>query len=406
METVAVTSVLRGVRAWAAGRPWLFDAALGGGLTAFDVVTLAARDPAPGPAALALWGVQTVPLLWRRLRPLTVLAAMTVAFIAFEAADPVPGKTPGPYFLIFGVHAAARYAPAAASLAASGGALAGAVAVDLALGRSPGPRPDSLEPITATTFAVFLGVAWLLGHARRRIDADARRLRDLNAQLGDANARLRAERERNARQAVAAERARIARDLHDVVAHHVSAIAVQARSTEDVVHDDPALGRAGVARIAETADTALIEMRRILGLLDTGRDDGGAEPSLRGLGNLVEAAERAGCRVRADVDAEAPALPRAVQVSAYRIVQEALTNVLKHAGPTDVRVALRTAGASLVVEVGNGPAVPGRTPVPGSGRGLIGLRERVAAFDGTLRAGPDPAGGWLVRAELPLEGVR
>ncbi|MER6809802.1 histidine kinase [Spirillospora sp. NPDC000708] len=399
METVAVTSVLRGARAWTEGRPWLFDAVLGGGLTVFDVVTLAARDPAPGPAALALWGVQTVPLLWRRRRPLAVLAAMTVAFIAFEAADPVPGKTPGPYFLIFGVYAAARYAPAAASLAASAGALAGAVAVDLALGRSPAPRPDSLEPITATTFAVFLGVAWLLGHARRRIDADARELRDLNA-------RLRAERERNARQAVAAERARIARDLHDVVAHHVSAIAVQARSTEDVVRDDPALGRAGVARIAETADTALIEMRRILGLLDAGRDDGGAEPSLRGLGRLVEAAEGAGCRVRADVDAGTAALPQAVQVSAYRIVQEALTNVLKHAGPTDVRVALRTAGAALVVEVGNGPAVPGRAPVPGSGRGLVGLRERVAAFDGTLRTGPCPEGGWLVRAELPVEGVR
>ncbi|MBD2891214.1 hypothetical protein amrb99_01170 [Actinomadura sp. RB99] len=399
METVAVTSVLRGARTWTAGRPWLFDAVLGGGLTVFDVVTLAARDPAPGPAALALWGVQTVPLLWRRRRPLAVLAAMTVAFIAFEAADPVPGKTPGPYFLIFGVYAAARYAPAAASLAASAGALAGAVAVDLALGRSPAPRPDSLEPITATTFAVFLGVAWLLGHARRRIDADARELRDLNA-------RLRAERERNARQAVAAERARIARDLHDVVAHHVSAIAVQARSTEDVVRDDPALGRAGVARIAETADTALIEMRRILGLLDAGRDDGGAEPSLRGLGRLVEAAEGAGCRVRADVDAETAALPQAVQVSAYRIVQEALTNVLKHAGPTDVRVALQTAGAALIVEVGNGPAVPGRTPVPGSGRGLVGLRERVAAFDGTLRTGPCPEGGWLVRAELPVEGVR
>ncbi|MBO2465809.1 sensor histidine kinase [Actinomadura violacea] len=399
MKTAPVMSVLRGARAWTAGRPWLFDAALGGGLTVFDVVTLATRDPAPGPMALALWGVQTVPLLWRRRLPLAVLATMTAAFVVFEAADPVPGKTPGPYFLIFGVYAAARYAPAAASLAASGGALAAAVAVDLALGRSPAPRPDSLEPITATTFAVFLGVAWLLGHARRRIDADARRLRDLNA-------RLRAERERNARQAVAAERARIARDLHDVVAHHVSAIAVQARSTEDVVRDDPGLGRAGVARIAETADTALVEMRRILGLLDAGHDDGDAEPSLRGLGRLVEAAERAGCRVRADVDAGAGALPQVVQVSAYRIVQESLTNVLKHAGPAEVRIALRTSDGALVVEVGNGPAAPGRTPVPGSGRGLIGLRERVAAFDGTLRTGPCPAGGWLVRAELPLEGVR
>jgi signal transduction histidine kinase len=268
---------------------------------------------------------------------------------------------------------------------------------DLVTGRSPVPRLDSVEPITATTFAAFFVLAWLLGYGRRRIETDAGRLRDLND-------RLRAEREINARQAVLTERARIARDLHDVVAHHVSAIAVQARSTEEVVRGDP--GLAGVTRIAETADTALIEMRRILGLLAGRDEDAGPEPSLDHVDRLIAAAEAAGCRVMATLDASIAAVPSAIQISAYRIVQEALTNVLKHAGPTYVRVALRIEEDVLTVEVENGPAGGGHRAVPGSGRGLIGIRERVTAFGGTSHAGPLPQDGWRVRAAFPLREVR
>ncbi|MEV5710818.1 ATP-binding protein [Actinoallomurus sp. NPDC052274] len=314
---------MRRARGWLTGRPWLTDRALGGGLTAFDAVTLSARTPTPSAAGLALRGLQTVPLFWRRCRPRLVLTAMTVAFAIFEVADPVPGKTPGPYFLIFGVFALVRRTSARASLAWVLPSLVAAVATDALSGRSGPPRLDSLEPTTATAFVAYFLVAWLLGYGARRIDLDARRLRD----LGD---RLRAQQEINARQAVVTERARIARDLHDIVAHHVTAA----------------------------------------------------------------------------LDASADALPAAIQVSVYRILQEALTNVFRHAGPVGVRVTVRVGGHRLTIEVEKGPASADHRPTVGSGRGLLGIRERVTAFDGTLHAGPCPHGGWRVHAALPLREVR
>ncbi|QHC23959.1 sensor histidine kinase [Streptomyces sp. GS7] len=420
MNAHPMTALRAARRRFAGRRPWLTDLALGGGLTAVDVATLLARHPAPGPAGVPLWALQTLPLFWRRRFPRTVLAAMTAAFIAFEVLAPVQGKTPGPFLLVFGVYALARCTPLRVSLPGTVLSLAAAVATDLLTGQAGPPKLGSLEPITATTFAAFYAVAWLLGYGRRRISIQAGRLRDLNARLHDvncrlqdANERLRAEQEANARQAVAAERTRIARDLHDVVAHHVSAIAVQARSTEeiieDVLRDDPrgALrdDLRGVARIAETADTALVEMRRILGLL-TARDeeaDLAPEPSLRHLDRLLTAVGSAGCAVTATLDEDALGdVPPALQVSAYRIVQEALTNVLKHAGPAAVSLTVRHDGAALAVEVENGPPVAGHRPVPGSGRGLIGIRERVAAFGGTVRNGPRPHGGWRLHATLPV----
>ncbi|MFB7630201.1 sensor histidine kinase [Streptomyces sp. NPDC056149] len=420
-----LTAALRGAhRQLTDRRPWLGDLALGGGLTAFDMLTLLARHPAPSPVGVLLWGLQTLPLIWRRRWPRTVLCAMTAAFVVFEVVDPVPGKIPGPYLLIFAGYAVARRTPARSGLLWTALSLLTAVGTDLLTGRTDPPQLGSLEPVTATTFVVFYGVAWLLGYGRRRIALQADRLRDLNLRLGEANGRLkeansrlreanedlRAARERNARQAVVTERARIARDLHDVVAHHVSAIAVQARATDEVLQDDVADGRRGVARIAETADTALVEMRRILGLLTAGEDRDGAvgpapEPSLGHVRALFAAVEAAGCRMTAELDDALGALPPALQVSAYRIVQEALTNVLKHAGATDVRVALRRGATALTIAVENGPAATGHRPPPGSGRGLLGVRERVAAFGGTVHTGPRPHGGWRLSATLPLEAL-
>ncbi|MEV4258759.1 histidine kinase [Spirillospora sp. NPDC049652] len=398
MSTEAL-AVLRGTRLRLAGRPWLADAALGGGLSLLDAAALLGRNPAPSPAGVLLWAAQTVPLLWRRRFPRTALTAMTGLFALFETLDPVPGKTPGPYFLVFGVYAVARFRPLRGALTATALSLVAATAVELLTGRAEPPRPDSLNPDSATAFAVYFAVAALLGCGRRRIEADALRLRDLNE-------RLRAEREANARQAVVAERARIAGELHDVVAHHVSAIAVQARSTEDALAGDPGPGLRGVTRIAETADTALAEMRRILGLLAVAGDGEAAEPSLAHLDRLVQAAEAAGCRVSTAVDDRAGGLPAALQASAYRVVREAVTNVLKHAGRTRIRVVVACDASALRVEVANGPPGEDHRPVPGSGRGLVGMRERVAAFGGVLETGPVPDGGWRVAAVFPLEEGR
>ncbi|MFJ5304588.1 sensor histidine kinase [Streptomyces sp. NPDC088350] len=385
---------------WFAARPHLTDVALGGGLTLFDMVTVLDRSPAPNGRGLALWGAQTVPLLWRRTRPRTVLAAMTGLYVVFQVLGPIPGKIPGPFLLMLGVYALARYEPAAVSLPGTLLCLASAMAADAVGGHWQTPALGSLEPISATTFVFFFALAWTLGHGRRRIGADADRLRDLNQ-------RLRAEQEINARQAAVAERARIARDLHDVVAHHVSAIAVQARAAQDVMDDDPPLAAEGVELIARTADTALVEMRRLLGLLSFRERELAPEPSLEHLDQLVEAARSAGCRVayvpeiRAGTGASA-----GMRVSAYRIVQEALTNVVRHAGPVDVLVTVRGGDAGLVIEVRNGPAAPGHRSVTGSGRGLIGMRERVAAFDGALTAGPGEDGGWRLRAVLSEKAPR
>jgi signal transduction histidine kinase len=321
---------------------------------------------------------------------------MTGLYVVFQALSPVPGKIPGPFLLMLGVYAVARYAPVPVSLPGTLLCLASAMATDALTGHWETPRLGSVEPITATTFVVFFALAWILGYGRRRIDADADRLRDLNE-------RLVAEQERNAEQAVVTERARIARDLHDVVAHHVSAIAVAARTVEDIMPGDLLRAAEHVGLIAGTADTALVEMRRILGLLSAQDQELTPEPSLDHLDRLVGAAGSAGCRVTCEVDVRT--LAAGMRVTAYRIVQEALTNVLKHAGPVGVRIAVRGDDSRLTIEVENDPAPPGHRPVPGSGRGLVGMRERVTAFGGTLEAAPRADGGWRLYAVLSADAA-
>jgi signal transduction histidine kinase len=392
--TTKMTARLRAAQQWTAGRPWLMDIALGGGLTLFDVATLLARRPTPGAWGLALWGAQTAPLLWRRVRPRTVLAGMTGLYVVFQVLSSVPGKIPGPFLLMVGIYAIARYAPVTASLLGTLLCFTLAMGTDALTGHWETPQLGSVTPVSATTFVVFFGLAWILGYGRRRIGADADRLRDLNE-------RLVAEQELNARQAVVTERARIARDLHDVVAHHVSAIAVGARTAEDIMHDDPLQAVESVGLIARTADTALIEMRRILGLLSAQDQELTPEPSLEHLDRLINAARSAGCRVTCEVDIRT--LTAGIQVTAYRIVQEALTNVLKHAGPVGVRIAVRGDDSRLTIEVENDPAPPGHRPVPGSGRGLLGMRERVTAFGGALEAEGRADGGWRLHAVLSAQ---
>ena len=205
-----------------------------------------------------------------------------------------------------------------------------------------------------------------------------------------------------AEQAAAAERARIARELHDIVAHHLSVIVLQAAGTR-------ASGRpAGpsLEKIENSARQALTETRRLLGVLrDPDEDAGlGPQPGIGDLGELAASVRAAGLPVHLVIDGDPAALPAAVDVSVYRIVQESLTNVLKHAGPARAEVTIGCAADTVTVEVtDNGMADPGRKALAG-GHGLAGMRERAAVFGGELAAGPRPGGGFAVRARLPLCG--
>ncbi len=205
------------------------------------------------------------------------------------------------------------------------------------------------------------------------------------------------------RRAAAEERARIARELHDVVAHHVSLIAVQAVAADDVFDSRPDLAREALRAIESSGRAALAELRRLLGTVrpDAEGDGHDPQPGLAQLDALVTAVRAAGVEVAVRYEGTPVQAPAGVDLSAYRIVQEALTNTLRHARARHAAVTVRYTPAAVEVEVqddgrGAGGAVEG-------GHGIVGMRERVALLGGTLQVGPGPRGGFRVRAALPLE---
>lgn len=210
---------------------------------------------------------------------------------------------------------------------------------------------------------------------------------------------------------VLAERARIARELHDVIAHHMSLIAVRAETAPYRLRRVPDAARDEFLEISQESRTALTEMRRLLGVLRSDQPAGGEQPApptapqpgLTDLADLVDSARAAGAAVTLEMQGAMAGLPAAVDVSAYRIVQEALTNATRHAVGAPVRIALRRSGGELSLSVRNGPGRSGR-PGP-AGHGVRGMRERVAALGGELHAGPTADGGFEVSATLPLTGV-
>jgi signal transduction histidine kinase len=210
-----------------------------------------------------------------------------------------------------------------------------------------------------------------------------------------------------ARRAVLEERARIAREMHDVVAHHMSMIAVQAETAPYRVADLPDTARAELATIATAARSALADMRRLLGVLRQEDDDTprAPQPGLADIPDLVATAKRAGVPVTLAMPA-GDGVPEAVGLTAYRIVQEALANAARHAPGGPVRVAGRVQDGRLELAVRNGPAVPGIAPsaLPGEGHGhgLMGMRERATLLGGTLSAGRDENGGYTIAAMLPF----
>ena len=254
----------------------------------------------------------------------------------------------------------------------------------------PGHSPGELAFIP-----VLFGIGWLAGFA----------LRERAAQADAAEARAaQAEREREAaaRLAVAEERARIARELHDVVAHAVSVMVLQIGAVRHRLAED-ADGRDTLQGVEQAGRTALAEMRRLLGAM---RRDGdgvelGPQPGLDALGPLLEEVGRSGLPVRLHVDGDQVPLPRGLDLSAYRIVQEGLTNALKHANATAADVTVRYRPDALELEVRDDGR--GASTSDGLGHGLVGIRERVTIFGGEMAAGPANGRGFVLSARLPLE---
>jgi signal transduction histidine kinase len=363
----------------------------------------------PLPVAAVLQLVPPVVLIVRRLKPRLVLA-ITLAFglLQWGLAVPLNGAQASALIALYTV---ARYEPKRPARVALGASLA---LVALAPLRQPFVGLGNSVLVVGLIVLVYL-LGTNVGLRKRYL-------------LGLEERAVQLEQERDAATEVAAvrERTRIARELHDVVAHHVSVMVVQAEGAGWAIDDRPEQARAAVATIAETGRSTLIELRRLLGVLRAGDEDGVApQPGLADLPALIEGFRGSGLSVSSSWPGSGPdpdlgELPDGLQLAAFRIVQEGLTNVLKHAGPTArAQVGVRRDAAQLLVEIeddgtgpgghpdgggplGTGPGVVGSgSGAPGTGHGVIGIRERVALFGGQVDIGPVP-GGFAVRARIPV----
>ncbi|MER6218640.1 histidine kinase [Streptomyces sp. NPDC001674] len=348
--------------------------------------------PAFGTVAIALSLAVNLPLAARRRAPWAAFAVSCGAFVVYTAAGFQPSvNTWAPLLACYTVivrnpakRAVWAAAVTAAAWAASG--LAARLSVELA----------------AAQAVIGVGIVWVFS-------TRSRRLVQRNVQLAETTAQLRREQELRARHAIVEERLRIARELHDVVAHHLSALAVQAGLADFVFTSDPAAAREAVTSIGTSSRQALEEMRGLLGVLRAGSDTSDPDrlyqssPGLERLDDLVERTRAAGLDVSLTVSGRQQRLPSGVDLCAYRIVQEALTNTVKHAGrEARVDVSLRFEADRLVGNISDqGGNTPARA-LPSSGLGLLGMRERVKLYGGSLRAGPRAEQGFEVVFTIPL----
>jgi signal transduction histidine kinase len=334
------------------------------------------------PAALAFCAA----LAWRRRAPLVALVLAVVVIELSNLAAPALAET-GAFLvgLMVSIYSAGRYTRGRALVA---GVALVVVAIPLAA-IEPG------DPVAFTDiafFAVLFGGPWAVGrYARHR---------------GERERVLVVQRDVRAREAVAEERTRIARELHDVVAHAISLIVLQARGGRRMLDEDLDETRRALDVIEHAGEQALGEMRRLLGLLRQGEPEPSLAPppSLRRIDELVAGIRASGLPVEVVIEGEPAELPPGVDVSAYRIVQEGLTNALKHAGPAHARVTVTYAPDAVdltIVDDG-----PGGSVVNGGGYGLAGMRERVAIYGGRLESGARPEGGYALRVRLPLPAPR
>ena len=346
------------------------------------------QDPPAGPLLVMVLIVgQTVPLIWRRYAPVIVLACVTVALLLFLALGFVPSLAS--LGLLVALYTVAAHRPWSVSIPAA----VTCGVVHLALVASSA-QPFELEGVVGT--AMFLGAAWVLG--------DGVRERRSRVQLLEYRAAsLERERDQRAREAVAQERRVIARELHDVVAHNVSVMVAQATSVRDANGAGPSAPVLGT--IERLGREALAEMRSLMGLLRTDDDPvGRRQQGLDDVPNLVEQLRAAGVPTTLEVTGDVRPVPPGLALSAYRIVQEALTNVVKHAGRVNARVTIGYSDTRLDLLIENDGGAPDDDHRTDPGYGHVGMRERVALYGGEIATGPRGQGGYVVAVSLPVDG--
>jgi signal transduction histidine kinase len=381
------------IRTRLSGSAIAIDAAIAVVLTLLSLFAVGAGAPdigASGPLNLVLLLLQSVPLVVRRFFPIPVLLVIAGALLAQVALLPPGAELRGALGLLVALYTVGERLERRVSLPLT-------VLVGIAIGVSMVGHiglPESLQGLIQTE--LFFLASWFVGDGVRIRRLYTRMLEEKASMLEHA-------REEEGKRAIAEERQRIARELHDAVTHHVSVVVIQAGAALRALEKRPADVRAALEAIDATGRTALTDMRRMLGILGDGKTQG-EMPGLDRLGDLIEQVRAAGLAVELSVEGDRRPLDAGLELSAYRIIQEALTNSLKHAAGGRAHVTIRYEPESLAIAIdderGSGEAA--EVEPSHQGRGLLGMRERVAMFRGSFIAQPTGS-GFRVQARLPVD---
>jgi signal transduction histidine kinase len=370
--------------------PWALDAVLGSVFTVIGVITVFSDNQpemfrAGDARAVVLSLTCTLPFFVRRRYPVAHTLIVSIGLVLLSTAEYHANFQS--QIVIISAYTVGAHCGGIERLVGILGLQTGVLIVGIV------GIPDATTANIALAGATY-AAAFFLGAAMRN-----RRL--YMAQLEERASMLERERDEEAKRAVADERLRIAQELHDVVAHSMGVIAVQAAVGAHVIDNDPVEAKRSLEAISATSRTSLTEIRRLLGVLRADGDAGYVPaPGLTDIDALVADLDSAGLPVTVHVEGEPHDVPPGVDLTAYRIVQEALTNVLKHAGPASAVVTIGYEPTSVHLDVrDDGRGINGRGP--GTGHGLVGMRERVGVYGGTLEVGPLTGGGFRVHAVLP-----
>ncbi len=351
------------------------DLVIAGALLAIAVASVLTGNPNEGPILVTLPAalVMTAGLVWRTRYPAITIGAVVVASAFQTVLSEVPGSLWSLVVLVIAMYScAAHYREGAAAIC--GVVLVGTLLIEERIGNG----------VDYLFIALLFGGTWLLGRASRLWRTRVRHVEQQQEQL--------------ARLAVAEERVRIARDLHDIVAHSLSVINVQADAAEAALDHDPQRAREPLAAITTTARASIREIRDVVQVLRSDDVEPRRSPGLAAAPERIADARRAVAELEVSL-ADTRGLPMVVDAAGYRILQEALTNVVRHARGASARVVVARDADALTIEVANGP---GASSQRGGGMGLLGMRERAAAVGGSLLAEPRPDGGFRLLARLPL----